>query len=89
MHIHGRQNFCLARARKLVAEHYVPAFADIIELEGGHHLQSKLDYCREAMNRIMKQLIRHLPTAPRAQNKGGSRVEERLKHVPIRSRIYH
>lgn len=79
----------MGQAQKLVAEHYVPAFADIIELEGGHRHLSRLDNCREAMNQIMKQLVGLLPTALRVQNKSGSRVEERLKNIPIRSRICH
>ena len=61
----------MGRAQKLVAEHYVPVFADIIELEVDHHHPSRLNDCREAMNRIMKQLIRLLPTALRVQNEGG------------------
>ncbi|KAE9371689.1 hypothetical protein N431DRAFT_467850 [Stipitochalara longipes BDJ] len=54
LHIHGKQDFCLARAQKLVAKHYRPEFADVMEFEGGHQLPSRREDCGEAMKRIMK-----------------------------------
>ena len=54
LHIHGRRDFCLARAQKLVAKHYVPEYADVMEFEGGHQIPSRREDCGEAMKRIMR-----------------------------------
>ncbi len=54
LHIHGHQDFCLARAQKLVGEHYRPEFADIMEFEGGHQIPNRREDCGEAIKRIMK-----------------------------------
>ena len=54
LHIHGRQDFSLARAQKLVAKHYAPEFADVMAFEGGHHLPNRREDCGEALKRIMR-----------------------------------
>lgn len=54
LHIHGRQDFCLARAQKLVAEHYRPDFAEVIEFEGGHQVPNRREDCGEAIKHIMR-----------------------------------
>ncbi|RWA07486.1 hypothetical protein EKO27_g7608 [Xylaria grammica] len=40
LHIHGRRDFCLAGARRLVANHYLPEYARVIEFDGSHHVPS-------------------------------------------------
>ncbi|KAK2052678.1 hypothetical protein LY76DRAFT_670062 [Colletotrichum caudatum] len=54
LHLHGRQDFCLARARKLVREHYEPAAATVLEFEGGHQVPTRTVDCREAVKHIIK-----------------------------------
>jgi predicted esterase len=58
LHIHGRQDFCLVRARKLVTEHYTPQFANVMEFNGGHHLPSRREDCVEAVKRIMRLALK-------------------------------
>ncbi|KAF6809745.1 hypothetical protein CMUS01_13614 [Colletotrichum musicola] len=56
LHLHGRRDFCLARARKLAKEHCDPGAAVILEFEGGHQVPNRNEDCREAINHI-KRLI--------------------------------
>ncbi|KAK2020711.1 hypothetical protein LX32DRAFT_699878 [Colletotrichum zoysiae] len=39
LHLHGRWDFSLARARKLVSEHYKPGVATVFKFEGGCYSQ--------------------------------------------------
>lgn len=44
LHIHGNKDFFLARARRLVKQHYEPGAALVVQCEAGHHLPtSKAD----------------------------------------------
>ena len=52
LHIHGLQDWGLAPARKLVADHYKSEFADIMEFEGGRHCLNKREDYEEAARRI-------------------------------------
>ncbi|KAF2419566.1 hypothetical protein EJ08DRAFT_642576 [Tothia fuscella] len=40
LHVHGRRDFALSRARKLIATHYAPEFVELLEFDGGHQLPS-------------------------------------------------
>ncbi|KAG5988761.1 hypothetical protein E4U43_004634 [Claviceps pusilla] len=37
LHVHGKQDFCLAGARRLVSDHYSPGYAQVMEFDGTHH----------------------------------------------------
>lgn len=54
LHIHGRQDFCLVRAQKLVVEHYSPDFAEVMEFEGGHQVPNRREDCEDAVNHILR-----------------------------------
>ncbi|KAK1973644.1 serine hydrolase FSH [Colletotrichum cereale] len=54
LHLHGRQDFSLVRARKLVREHYEPNAATILEFEGGHQVPTGDLDCRRAVAHIVK-----------------------------------
>ncbi|KAK1971917.1 hypothetical protein LY78DRAFT_651199 [Colletotrichum sublineola] len=54
LHLHGRKDFCLARARKLVREHYEPNAATVLEFEGGHQVPTSTADCAEVLKRIRK-----------------------------------
>ena len=53
LHLHGRQDFCLPRARKLVAQHYKSEFAEVMEFEGGHQVPSRQEDCAKAIDHIL------------------------------------
>ena len=54
LHMHGRQDFCLSRARKLVTIHYSPDFAEVMEFEGGHHCPTRREDFEEATKHILR-----------------------------------
>ncbi|KAI8627213.1 serine hydrolase FSH [Xylariaceae sp. FL1651] len=64
LHIHGRQDFCLTRAQKLVAEHYRPDSADVMEFSGGHQVPNRREDCAEATKRIMKLFQKTIVDCP-------------------------
>ena len=53
LHLHGRQDWCLPRSRKLVADHYTQEYAEVMEFEGGHHCPTRPADCAEASKRIL------------------------------------
>jgi pimeloyl-ACP methyl ester carboxylesterase len=53
LHLHGRRDFCLARSRKLVQNHYQPRFAEVVEFSGGHHCPKRPDENEEMIKRIL------------------------------------
>lgn len=52
LHIHGNKDFSLARARRLVKNHYQAGASVIFECETGHHLPKKKD----EVEMIVKQI---------------------------------
>lgn len=54
LHVHGRRDFALGRARRLVEDHYAPQFVDILEFDGGHQLPSTATDRQELVARILK-----------------------------------
>lgn len=54
LHVHGRRDFALGRARKLIATHYAPEYVDILEFDGGHQLPSTGADRQELVARILK-----------------------------------
>ncbi|KAI1422431.1 oxidoreductase [Xylaria sp. FL1777] len=60
LHIHGKKDFCLAGSRRLVAKHYLPEYAQVIEFDGSHHVPTRQDDVEEAVKRILDH-IRFIP----------------------------
>lgn len=54
LHLHGRQDFCLARARKLFKEHCETDAAYALEFEGGHQVPSRQEDYKEAVRHIIR-----------------------------------
>ncbi|KAH6989873.1 oxidoreductase [Ilyonectria destructans] len=53
LHVHGKRDFCLAGARRLVAYHYLPEYAQVIEFDGTHHVPIKRDDVEETVKHII------------------------------------
>lgn len=54
LHLHGRQDFCLAQGRKLVSHHCMSELAHVLEFEGGHHCPKTREDCEEAAKRMLQ-----------------------------------
>ncbi|KAL7910355.1 serine hydrolase FSH [Trichoderma velutinum] len=52
VHLHGRRDFCLARARKLVTNHCRPENVHVVEFDGGHHCPTKKDVYEKVAEHI-------------------------------------
>ncbi|KAL0941426.1 uncharacterized protein CTRU02_204189 [Colletotrichum truncatum] len=53
LHVHARQDFCLAGARRLVANHFSPGYAQVIEFDGTHHVPIK----HEDVDKTVKHIL--------------------------------
>ena len=62
VHLHGRTDFCLARARKLVENHYGSENTVVVEFKGGHQVPTKPEDCREAISRMQIMASRTIPS---------------------------
>jgi predicted esterase len=54
LHVHGSKDFCLARARKLVRNHYEAKDATTVVYEMGHACPTRKEDCVDAANLILK-----------------------------------
>ncbi|GKT48781.1 esterase mlcF [Colletotrichum spaethianum] len=54
LHVHGKRDFCLAGARRLVANHYLSEYAQVMEFDGTHHVPMK----REDVDRAVRLVLR-------------------------------
>lgn len=67
LHVHGRRDFALTRARMLIEAHYEPEFVEIMEFDGGHQLPSTATDRQELVTRILR-LIPHVTISNRVNN---------------------
>lgn len=52
LHVIGKTDFCLARAKKLITNHYDTKDAITLEFPGGHHVPSRPEDCRKVITRM-------------------------------------
>lgn len=54
LHLHGRQDFCLARAQKMMREYCDPGTTSVLEFDGGHHLPTRPENYNEAARHMTR-----------------------------------
>jgi len=63
LHLQGRQDFVLKGSKKMVATHYLPQNADVLEFHGQHHLPNRKDDLDEAVRRFLNMYKYQKPKA--------------------------
>ncbi|RYP42777.1 hypothetical protein DL768_010233 [Monosporascus sp. mg162] len=53
LHVHGKRDFCLTGSRRLVANHYLPEYAKVMEFDGTHHPPMKREDVEVAVKHIL------------------------------------
>lgn len=54
LHLQGRQDFALEGSKKLVARHYSPQYADVLEFQGQHHFPNRRGDVEETVKRFLQ-----------------------------------
>jgi pimeloyl-ACP methyl ester carboxylesterase len=63
LHLQGRQDFVLERSKKMVATHYLPQNADVLEFHGQHHVPNRKGDLDEAIRRFLNMYKYQKPKA--------------------------
>lgn len=68
LHLHGRRDFGLGRARELVKQVCASDLADVLEFDGGHQCPSSATDCKSIMHYILRYMEASMSQSDRQVN---------------------